>query len=216
LFLGNRQVRLISSITEPPTEGLLEEHPSHLCQDPKDTAAKNKVRDMDQHTTEHAIFVELQGPETKAGCLSAPAPDGLTEETALQPLVDLFQNRNFLTFSHIEAATGLTQTELAKALGITFQQIQKYEKGVNRISASKLQQISTLLQAPISFFFESFPVQSNKPAKKSDPFLLSNIPQFMATADGVSLAKAFMQIKSPKLRHCIVSLAEELTSKASR
>ena len=111
---------------------------------------------------------------------------------------------------------GLTQTELANALGITFQQVQKYEKGVNRISAGKLQNISSLLQAPIQFFFESLPVQSNKPAKKSDPFLLSNISQFMATADGVSLAKAFTQIKSPTLRHCIVSLAEELTSKASR
>jgi transcriptional regulator with XRE-family HTH domain len=111
---------------------------------------------------------------------------------------------------------GLTQTELANALGITFQQIQKYEKGVNRISAGKLQQLSSLLQAPIPFFFEGLPSAPEKPVKKDDGPLPSDVFQFLATSDGVSLAKAFMQIKSPKLRHCIVSLAEELTSKASR
>lgn len=111
---------------------------------------------------------------------------------------------------------GLSQTKLADALGITFQQVQKYEKGVNRVSASKLQQISSLLQAPIPFFFEGLPSASGRPVKKDDGPLPSDVFQFLATSDGASLVKSFMQIKSPKLRHCIVSLAEELTSKASR
>ena len=115
----------------------------------------------------------------------------------------------------IVSMLGLTQTELANALGITFQQIQKYEKGVNRISAGKLQQLSSLLQAPIPFFFEGLPSAPEKPVKKDGP-LPSDVFQFLATSDGASLVKSFMQIKSPKLRHCIVSLAEELTSKASR
>jgi len=110
----------------------------------------------------------------------------------------------------------MTQTELADALGITFQQVQKYEKGVNRISAGKLQQISTLLHAPIPFFFEGLPSASDRPVKKDDAPLPSDVLQLLATSDGASLVKSFMRIKSPKLRHCIISLAEELTSKASR
>lgn len=64
----------------------------------------------------------------------------------------------------------LSQTALADALGLTFQQVQKYEKGKNRISASRLQRISDVLQVPIPFFFEGLPVPSNKPAKKDGTF----------------------------------------------
>ena len=111
---------------------------------------------------------------------------------------------------------GLSQTKLADALGLTFQQIQKYEKGTNRISASKLQQIASALQVPIPFFFEGLPGPSNKPAKKDGTFLSSDVFQFMATSDGLSLAQSFTRIRSPKLRHCIVSVVETLASKASR
>jgi hypothetical protein len=67
---------------------------------------------MDQHTTEHAIFADLQGLETETRCVSTRATAGLTEKVAVQLLVDLFQSRNFLTFSHIEAATGLKYSEI--------------------------------------------------------------------------------------------------------
>jgi len=110
----------------------------------------------------------------------------------------------------------LSQTKLADALGITFQQVQKYEKGANRISASKLHQISDFLQVPIPFFFEGLPGPSNKSAKKGDALLPSDIFEFMATSDGLSLAKSFTHIKGPQLRRCIVSLVESLPSKASR
>jgi transcriptional regulator with XRE-family HTH domain len=111
---------------------------------------------------------------------------------------------------------GVSQTKLADALGLTFQQVQKYEKGVNRISASKLQHISNFLQAPISFFFEGLPGASNRPVKNDDALVPSDVFQFMATTDGLSLAKSFAYIKSPQLRRSIVSLVESLPSKASR
>jgi transcriptional regulator with XRE-family HTH domain len=110
----------------------------------------------------------------------------------------------------------LSQTALADALGLTFQQVQKYEKGKNRISASRLQRISDVLQVPIPFFFEGLPGPSNKPAKKDDAVHPSDVFQFVATSDGLSLAKSFTHIKSPQLRCSIVSLVEDLASKASR
>ncbi len=77
---------------------------------------------------------------------------------------------------------GLSQTKLADALGITFQQVQKYEKGVNRISASKLQQISDFLEIPVPFFFENLSGPSSKPAKTGSAVLPGDVFQFMATA----------------------------------
>jgi transcriptional regulator with XRE-family HTH domain len=111
---------------------------------------------------------------------------------------------------------GVSQTKLADALGLTFQQVQKYKKGVNRISASKLQQISSFLQVPIPFFFEGLPRPSSKSAKKGDALLPSDVFQFVATSDGLSLARSFTYIESPQLRRSIVSLVESLASKASR
>jgi transcriptional regulator with XRE-family HTH domain len=111
---------------------------------------------------------------------------------------------------------GVSQTTLADALRISFQQVQKYEKGTNRISASRLQQISHFLQAPISFFFEGLLKSSDNPAKKDGAVLPSDIFHFMATSDGLSLATSFPRIRSPHLRRCIVSLVEELARKATR
>jgi transcriptional regulator with XRE-family HTH domain len=110
----------------------------------------------------------------------------------------------------------MSQTKLADALGLSFQQVQKYENGVNRISASRLQQISEFLQAPIPFFFDGLPGPSNKPAKSGGVVPPSDVFQFMATTDGLSLAESFTRIRSPQLRRCIVSLVESLPSKASR
>jgi transcriptional regulator with XRE-family HTH domain len=111
---------------------------------------------------------------------------------------------------------GVSHTKLADALGLTFQQVQKYEKGVNRISASKLQQISEFLQAPITFFFEGLPGPSNKQTRNGSDVAPSDVFQFMATTDGLALAESFTRISSPQLRRSIVSLVEDLTSKASR
>jgi transcriptional regulator with XRE-family HTH domain len=105
---------------------------------------------------------------------------------------------------------GLSQTKLADALGLTFQQVQKYEKGANRISASKLQHTSSFLQVPISFFFEGLSDPSNTAKHPAGVPTPAHIGEFIATTDGLSLIRAYTQIKRRNLRHAIVALVETL------
>ena len=108
----------------------------------------------------------------------------------------------------------MSQTEIADAVGLTFQQVQKYEKGSNRVSASRLQHISQILQVPVPFFFEGAPAATGiRPsagvtAEASSP---SYVADFLATSEGLSLVKAFVCIEDPKLRRAIVRLVEEIT-----
>jgi transcriptional regulator with XRE-family HTH domain len=104
----------------------------------------------------------------------------------------------------------MSQEKLGEALGLTFQQVQKYEKGTNRISASRLQQMSNILQVPIPFFFEGLSRTSAASKGMSETPSPTYVSDFLATSDGLSLTKAFMQIKDPKLRRRIVNLAEEI------
>ena len=104
---------------------------------------------------------------------------------------------------------GMSQTKLADALGITFQQVQKYEKGVNRISASRLQHISNILQVPIPFFFEGLPDPSNTAKHAARPPIPAHVSEFIATADGLSLIRAYTQIKRRNLRHAIYRACRE-------
>src|SRR6202142_3026408 len=97
----------------------------------------------------------------------------------------------------------MSQEKLGDALGITFQQVQKYEKGTNRIGASRLQHVSGILQVPIAYFFEGTPGQMK--AKGNAPSS-TYVSDFIATTDGLTLAKAFTQIKSVNVRHQIVKL----------
>ncbi len=103
----------------------------------------------------------------------------------------------------------MSQEKLGDALGLTFQQVQKYEKGTNRIGASRLQQISNILQVPVSFFFEGAP---NMPGHSGtgDAPSPAYVSDFLATSDGLSLTKSFMRIKSGKLRRRIVELVEQI------
>ena len=105
----------------------------------------------------------------------------------------------------------MSQEKLGDALGLTFQQVQKYEKGTNRIGASRLQQISNILQVPVSFFFEGAPhapgAHSSGMSEAPSPAYVSD---FLATSDGLSLTKAFMRIKNSKLRRRIVDLVEQI------
>jgi transcriptional regulator with XRE-family HTH domain len=102
---------------------------------------------------------------------------------------------------------GITQQKLGAALKLTFQQVQKYEKGTNRIGASRLQQIAHVLQVPESFFFEGGPGASEKPPKGSfDAPSPNYVADFLATSDGLALTRAFTSIKDPKLRRRIVEL----------
>ena len=103
---------------------------------------------------------------------------------------------------------GMSQSTLADGLDLTFQQVQKYEKGTNRISASRLLHISQILQLPVTFFFEGTPGQSKA---KDDAPSPAYVTDFLATRNGLALTKAFMKIKDAKLRRNIVNLVEELT-----
>ena len=103
---------------------------------------------------------------------------------------------------------GMSQTTLADALGLTFQQVQKYEKGTNRISASKLQHISDFLQVPIPFFFEGLSDPSN--TAKHAAGIPAHVSEFIATSDGLSLIRAYTRIKRRNLREAIVALVEKL------
>jgi transcriptional regulator with XRE-family HTH domain len=110
----------------------------------------------------------------------------------------------------------MSQTAIADALGLTFQQVQKYEKGTNRIGASRLQHISQILQVPVPFFFEGGPAAPGlEPAARETDFPVSYVTDFLATSDGLSLVKAFMLIKDPKLRRAIVRLVEEIAPEDS-
>jgi len=106
----------------------------------------------------------------------------------------------------------MSQEKLGDALGLTFQQVQKYEKGTNRIGASRLQQISNILQVPVAFFFEGAPdlTGGRAPGAKDAPSP-TYVADFLATSDGLALTKAFMRIPDPKLRRRIVDLVEQIT-----
>jgi len=105
----------------------------------------------------------------------------------------------------------MSQEKLGDALGLTFQQVQKYEKGTNRIGASRLQQISNILQVPVSFFFEGAPhIPGSHSSGMSEAPSPAYVSDFLATSDGLSLTKAFMRIKNSKLRRRIVDLVEQI------
>ena len=105
---------------------------------------------------------------------------------------------------------GMSQEKLGDALGLTFQQVQKYEKGSNRIGASRLQQISLILQVPVSFFFEGAPPPPGKETGFEDAPSPAYVTDFLATSDGLTLVKAFMRIPNSKLRRRIVELVAEM------
>jgi transcriptional regulator with XRE-family HTH domain len=109
---------------------------------------------------------------------------------------------------------GMSQEKLGDALGLTFQQVQKYEKGTNRIGASRLQQISDILQVPVSFFFEGAPtVPGVVPSGMGEVPSPAYVSDFLATSDGLALTKAFVQIKDSKLRRRIVDLVEAIVDR---
>ena len=105
---------------------------------------------------------------------------------------------------------GMSQEKLGEALGLTFQQVQKYEKGTNRVGASRIQQISEILQVPVSFLFEGGPSGTASTGSFSEGSSPAYVSDFLATSEGLALTKAFMRIKEPKLRRRIVDLVKEI------
>ncbi len=104
---------------------------------------------------------------------------------------------------------GMSQEKLGEALGITFQQIQKYEKGTNRIGASRLHQIARVLSVPIEFFYEGAPMIGTVAGFAEAPSA-GYVADFLTTSEGLELIKAFIGIKDAKVRRRIVDLAKAL------
>jgi transcriptional regulator with XRE-family HTH domain len=106
---------------------------------------------------------------------------------------------------------GISQEKLGEALGLTFQQVQKYEKGTNRISASRLQQIAKMLGVPVSFFFEGAPTgEITATGGFADAASTAYVADFLSTSEGVQLSKAFVRIKNPRVRRRVIDLVEAL------
>lgn len=112
---------------------------------------------------------------------------------------------------------GMSQEKLGELLGLTFQQVQKYEKGANRIGASRLYEISHILGVPVSYFFDDVPVGENgarraaghAPSTDVDagPYMM----EFVSSAEGFQLVRAFTKITDPRVRKRMLELVKSLT-----
>jgi transcriptional regulator with XRE-family HTH domain len=109
---------------------------------------------------------------------------------------------------------GMSQEKLGNKLGITFQQVQKYEKGTNRISASRLQALCDILQVPVPFFFDGSPQIGGRVGKGAQAPSPAYVSEFLASIDGLKLVEAFTQIGDTKLRRSLVRLVEEIGGKS--
>jgi transcriptional regulator with XRE-family HTH domain len=104
----------------------------------------------------------------------------------------------------------MSQEKLGGALGLTFQQVQKYERGANRIGASRLHQLSHILQVPVEFFFEGAPNASPPPGSNGSALSMAEINDFISDSDGLRLIRAFMRIDNVAQRRRIVMLVQEI------
>jgi transcriptional regulator with XRE-family HTH domain len=97
---------------------------------------------------------------------------------------------------------GMSQEQLGKTLGVTFQQIQKYEKGANRVSAGRIVKIAESLECNVMAFFEGLDLID---APTSTPFT-----RFLATKDGIAIIEAMLKIRTQELRRTVIDIAEKL------
>lgn len=109
---------------------------------------------------------------------------------------------------------GISQEKLGEQLGLTFQQIQKYEKGVNRVSASRLFDLAQVLRVPVQYFFEDLPAAINKDRSSVAGFAESRpesfVVDFLSSREGLELNKAFSRLTNPAHRRAIIELARAL------
>ncbi|MBL4647098.1 MAG: transcriptional regulator [Hyphomicrobiales bacterium] len=105
----------------------------------------------------------------------------------------------------------MSQEKLGEQLGITFQQVQKYEKGTNRVGASRLQAIANILHVPVAFFFEDAPaVGPQAEGGFSDSGATSYVMDFLSTNEGLQLNRSFVKIKDPKMRKSVIDLVRSM------
>jgi transcriptional regulator with XRE-family HTH domain len=107
----------------------------------------------------------------------------------------------------------MSQERLGESMGVTFQQVQKYEKGANRIGASRLHHISKILNVPVGYFFEEAPALEERLTTPglSEPQSEEFVLEFLNTREGLELNRAFTKISSAKVRKCVVELVRALS-----
>jgi transcriptional regulator with XRE-family HTH domain len=116
---------------------------------------------------------------------------------------------------------GMSQEKLGERLGLTFQQVQKYEKGVNRIGASRLYELGKVLGVSVSYFYEEAPEQHSAMAAAHAEAGFAELPaenyasDFLSSREGLELNKAFARITDPKVRRTIVELVRSLANEDS-
>ena len=105
---------------------------------------------------------------------------------------------------------GMSQERLGDLLGLTFQQVQKYEKGVNRIGAGRLFEVSRILNVPVDFFYEGV---NSQLCRRLHARIASSPPvmEFVSSGEGLQLCLAFMKIKDPKVRKRVLDLVKSLS-----
>ena len=109
---------------------------------------------------------------------------------------------------------GMSQERLGDLLGLTFQQVQKYEKGVNRIGAGRLYEVARILNVPVNFFYEGVSEVTGQPgAGESEG---APVMDFVSSGEGLQLALAFMKIKDNKVRKRVLDLVKSLAEEESQ
>ena len=112
---------------------------------------------------------------------------------------------------------GISQEKLGESLDVTFQQIQKYEKGANRISASRLYDISRILSVPVQFFFDG--IKHGKAARKSESQIeseASRLVDLLSSADGAQFIRTFSEIEDDEIRQNIIDLVKSISDSGAR
>jgi transcriptional regulator with XRE-family HTH domain len=110
-------------------------------------------------------------------------------------------------------SAGLSQERLGTALGVTFQQIQKYEKGANRVGAGRLSDIARALSVPVSYFFQSGAADDPVPAHNEG---FNDVTMALSTAEGMRIARALARIPNPETRRRIADLLEAMIERETR
>lgn len=105
---------------------------------------------------------------------------------------------------------GMSQERLGELLGLTFQQVQKYEKGVNRIGAGRLYEVASILGVPVSYFYEGAAEHTERSGSANDELPNPPVMEFQASGEGLQLTLAFMRIKDGKVRKRVIDLIKSL------
>lgn len=105
---------------------------------------------------------------------------------------------------------GLSQEYIGNAIGVTFQQIQKYERGVNRMGASRLYDFSRVMSVPVSFFFEGYEASTSPHGGMSENETPALVHEQMPNRETMDMMRAYYRIKSPVMRKRVLDLVKSM------